>query len=82
MQVLLTLVNVFIGWKRVAACVYLGLSLWLLWQYLRWVRYTSIAGRLYSVRMAQACIPTLEPLMSNKVAAFNAHAWARICSQG
>ena len=38
LQVLLTLVGVFIGYKRVAACLYLALSLWLLWEYLRWVR--------------------------------------------
>lgn len=28
---------VFVGYKRVAACLYLALSLWLLWEYLRWV---------------------------------------------
>ncbi|GFR46567.1 hypothetical protein Agub_g8160 [Astrephomene gubernaculifera] len=35
-KVLLTLVNVFFGWRRVAACCYLALSLALVYQYLRW----------------------------------------------
>ncbi|GFR46566.1 hypothetical protein Agub_g8158, partial [Astrephomene gubernaculifera] len=35
-KVLLTLVNVFFGWRRVAACFYLVLSLALAYQYLRW----------------------------------------------
>jgi hypothetical protein len=37
MQVLLTLVNVFFGWDRVEASIYLGLSLALAWVTLRWV---------------------------------------------
>ncbi|GIL68039.1 hypothetical protein Vafri_21326 [Volvox africanus] len=35
-KVLLTLVDVFIGYRRVAACVYMGLALMLAWQSLRW----------------------------------------------
>ncbi|KAG2423146.1 hypothetical protein HXX76_015531 [Chlamydomonas incerta] len=35
-KALLTLVDVFLGWRKVAACVYLALSLALAWQYLRW----------------------------------------------
>ncbi|GFR46428.1 hypothetical protein Agub_g7932, partial [Astrephomene gubernaculifera] len=35
-KALLTLVNVFFGWRRVAACFYLALSLALAYQYLRW----------------------------------------------
>ncbi|KXZ45668.1 hypothetical protein GPECTOR_52g66 [Gonium pectorale] len=35
-KVLLTLVDVFIGWKKVAACFYLALSLALAYQQLRW----------------------------------------------
>ncbi|KXZ45662.1 hypothetical protein GPECTOR_52g60 [Gonium pectorale] len=35
-EVLLTLVDVFIGYKTVAACVYMGLSLALAYQYIRW----------------------------------------------
>ncbi|GFR46430.1 hypothetical protein Agub_g8004 [Astrephomene gubernaculifera] len=35
-KVLLTLVNVVFGWKRVAACFYLVLALALAYQYLRW----------------------------------------------
>ncbi len=42
-KVLMTLTDVFLGWRKVAACVYLALSLLLAWQYLRWV---SSAGRL------------------------------------
>ncbi|EFJ45177.1 hypothetical protein VOLCADRAFT_94617 [Volvox carteri f. nagariensis] len=36
LKVLLTLVHVFIGWRRVQACLYLGLSLAFAWQFLRW----------------------------------------------
>ncbi len=36
-KVLMTLTDVFLGWRKVAACVYLALSLLLAWQYLRWV---------------------------------------------
>ncbi|KAG2423145.1 hypothetical protein HXX76_015530 [Chlamydomonas incerta] len=35
-KALLTLVDVFLGWRKVAACVYLALSLALAWQSLRW----------------------------------------------
>ncbi|KAG2435423.1 hypothetical protein HYH02_011923 [Chlamydomonas schloesseri] len=35
-KALLTLVDVFLGWRKVAACAYLALSLALAWQYLRW----------------------------------------------
>ncbi|PNW87839.1 hypothetical protein CHLRE_01g003950v5 [Chlamydomonas reinhardtii] len=35
-KALLTLVDVFLGWRKVAACAYLALSLALVWQYLRW----------------------------------------------
>ncbi|GIL50727.1 hypothetical protein Vafri_6878 [Volvox africanus] len=35
-RVLMTLVQVVIGWQRVASCVHLFLSLALAWQYLRW----------------------------------------------
>ena len=60
-KVLLTLVGVFIGYKRVAACLYLALSLWLLWQYLRWVsgpacRLKSNWTCTYS-RWAMTCTP-------------------------
>ncbi|PNW87843.1 hypothetical protein CHLRE_01g004124v5 [Chlamydomonas reinhardtii] len=35
-KALLTLVDVFLGWRKVAACAYLALSLALAWQCLRW----------------------------------------------
>ncbi|GLC41288.1 hypothetical protein PLESTB_001078900 [Pleodorina starrii] len=35
-KVLLTMVHVFIGWKRVQACLYLALSLGFAWQFVRW----------------------------------------------
>ncbi|PNW87845.1 hypothetical protein CHLRE_01g004157v5 [Chlamydomonas reinhardtii] len=35
-KALLTLVDVFLGWRKVAACAYLALSLALAWQNLRW----------------------------------------------
>ncbi|KAG2495534.1 hypothetical protein HYH03_006477 [Edaphochlamys debaryana] len=35
-KVLMTLVDVFIGWRTVAACCYTALAIALAWQYLRW----------------------------------------------
>jgi hypothetical protein len=32
----MTLVGVFIGWRKVAAVLYAVLALWLAWQMLRW----------------------------------------------
>ncbi|EFJ43613.1 hypothetical protein VOLCADRAFT_96265 [Volvox carteri f. nagariensis] len=36
LKVLMTLVDVFLGWPKVAACVYLALSLAMTFQYMRW----------------------------------------------
>ncbi|GIL80540.1 hypothetical protein Vretimale_16032 [Volvox reticuliferus] len=36
LKVLMTLVDVFLGWPKVAACVYLALSLAMTYQYMRW----------------------------------------------
>ena len=41
MQALMTLVSVFIGWKKVAAVLYVLLAGWMVWQMLRWVSRAS-----------------------------------------
>ena len=43
-KALLTLVDVFLGWRKVAACAYLALSLALAWQNLRWVSWRSASA--------------------------------------
>ncbi len=57
-QALMTLVGVFLGWPKVAACFYLALALLLAWQYLRWVGHknayacTSHPGNMTSPLLA------------------------------
>ncbi|KXZ55419.1 hypothetical protein GPECTOR_3g70 [Gonium pectorale] len=82
LKVLLTLVDVFLGWKKVAAVAYLALSLSLAYQYLRWnpnlVSWMNYLKGGVSAAIAWVAVALVLLVFRPGIRTADAHDWARI----